>query len=366
MKRKNSIKGSLTVEAAVCLPIFMAFILLIGCIARVYYIHEVVQDALSDAVNEVASTAYIFQITGVADTRNEIKGVLQEKAEIVHSQKDDFLNLIDMTKEVGGDVQGLDLESLKMDLSSGKESGMALSGSLKESIQDPRSYAKSLAAAGIDFAAQSGEELIMGLYIKALMEKHLETKWQTADERLKGVHIENGYGGLDFVGSTYFRGNEDLNVYVHYTLERIDPFGLVKNVKITNHVLVRGWMTGEGEIVGTGEVDDTEKPESEATDETAPAETEENNNDEAFKEDDNTTDNSSEVEEDEWKTRKKYLTSFGSEVYHTNPKCGANMDNATLYEGEFLDLPGGKNDKFEYNGKIYSYCTRCDDGLFND
>lgn len=364
MKFKNDIKGSVTVEAALCLPIFMAFMLLISSIARVYYTHELVQDALSDAANEIASTAYIFSITGLKGTRDDIHSSFEDKGKVAHEDFSKLLDCVDIAKSGANSLKEGNLGGMTDTDIKGQEVVSGTKDSVENIAENPIEYLKSMASVGIAFGMEKGEDAIMSLMIRQLMHKHLKAGDISAEERLVKLHVTDGIKGLSFKDSVYFDDSEDMDVVVTYTLERVDPFGLVRNVTLTNHVKTRVWMTGE--VVGRGDADRDEESSEIEIEETALAETEENENDAAFKEDDKPTDNPSEVEEDEWKTRKKYLTSFGSKFYHTNPKCGHNMDNATLYEGKFLDLPGGKNDQFEYNGKIYSYCTRCDDGLFNE
>ena len=372
MKKRKNQKGSLTVEAALCLPMFMAFILLISCITRVYFIHEVVQDALSDAVNEFASTAYILELTGVADTRNELKGILQDKADVVYSDQETFMKLVDITKRASDDVQALDLGALKASANDASAAGKTAAGSVQEAMADPRGYAKSLAAAGLDIASQKGEETLMNYYIKNLMRKHLETSSESADERLTNVHIADGIKGLSFEGSTYFDGDEQIDVYVHYTFERIDPFGLIKNVTLTNHVHARAWMTGEGEMA-EGEPEEADVAGGAAVVEvTDPVEeVEETVVVERPKESTSSyrTDNwgDSEIAYADVKMYFSKDTEDGkTSFFHTSNICGSRVYDWNQFEGTYIDVPKNNIDKFEHEGKNYTLCTKCAKGLFSN
>lgn len=355
-------KGSLTVEAALSLPIFMALILLIVSISRVYFIHEVVQDALSDAVNEVAATAYIYEIVGATGLRNDIRGTIKDKAEAVQGDVDLFLDLVDISKDTSENIVNLDLGQLESNFVAGSSTAGELDSTLEESIKDPRSYAKSILAAGLDLGAKKGEEAIMSFYIKALMKKHLETSQQTADERLLNANIKDGFSGLSFKGSTYFDGNEEIDVYITYTFDRIDPFGFIKDVTLSNHVRVRGWINGEGNSKELEEAKKIKPLKAEPLEEEVEEETENPFSEAGGK--DGSGDNIEEKEK--WESGTVYITNKYSKVFHTNKTCGGNMGNAKLESGEILDVPGWINDRFELDGKIYNKCQRCGTGLFNE
>jgi len=62
LKKKD---GSLTVEAAISLPLFMCVFLSIAFFMKVVYIHNNVQYAINGAANEVATYSYLYSISGL-------------------------------------------------------------------------------------------------------------------------------------------------------------------------------------------------------------------------------------------------------------------------------------------------------------
>lgn len=59
--RKNA-KGSLSIEAAIALPLFTCFILSISLLIRIFNTHGIIQNALNQTANEMAEYSYIYSI----------------------------------------------------------------------------------------------------------------------------------------------------------------------------------------------------------------------------------------------------------------------------------------------------------------
>lgn len=59
MRKILNSKGSLTVEAALFLPVFIIAVLTIGFIMKIFYVQEYVQHALADETTKIAAEAYM-------------------------------------------------------------------------------------------------------------------------------------------------------------------------------------------------------------------------------------------------------------------------------------------------------------------
>jgi len=70
LKKKD---GSLTVEAAISLPLFMCVFLSIAFFMKVVYIHNNVQYAINGAANEVATYSYLYSISGLQKVNDAIR-----------------------------------------------------------------------------------------------------------------------------------------------------------------------------------------------------------------------------------------------------------------------------------------------------
>ncbi len=56
-------RGSLTVEAAIVLPIFICVFVSIIFLIKIVYVHEIIQHGITEAANEIASYSYVYYIT---------------------------------------------------------------------------------------------------------------------------------------------------------------------------------------------------------------------------------------------------------------------------------------------------------------
>lgn len=201
-----------------------------------------------------------------------------------------------------------------------------------------------------------GKNAAMSTLVKAFMKKHIDTNEKSADERLLGFHVQNGFEGLSFEGSEYFVDDEILNIKVSYTLDKVDPFGLVKNIPLTNQVVVRAWISGndsgenypamESEIPS----DDNATIEKQVTEENASTEKERESQEEQG--------------EQEYKASMYiYGDTKSKEIFHTDINCRDRKDYTPpqLYEGTYIKNDNGE-DLFVYEGKTYRLCQNCASG----
>lgn len=80
MSIKSRLSGSLTVEAAIVLPVVLCIMISLLMFIRVLYIHRAVQHAIVDSAMEIASSSYYYQQTGVKEIVDAFNNKLDDRA----------------------------------------------------------------------------------------------------------------------------------------------------------------------------------------------------------------------------------------------------------------------------------------------
>ncbi len=214
-------RGSLTVEAVLILPIFMAAILFISYFIKAYYVQDVIQDALTEAVTEVSSLSYPYYLSGALEFKGEVHADTQKHMEELNENFDAITDLINTVQDRGGS----------------NPSDMATGLSPRQMFHLAKLYA---ADQGMDYA----EDTLARTLILATMGNALSADGKSVIDRMDALGIENGLDGFDFTGSVFYGKDEMMDIQVQYQLSSMDPFGFVKNVPLKNRVTCRAWMGG--------------------------------------------------------------------------------------------------------------------------
>ncbi len=268
-------KGSVTVEAAIVLPIFICAVLTIGFLIRVYYIQEIFQQAITEAANEISSYSYIYYASGLYEIQEDIDRGLQEEAEeaeeLVEEAEDFYSSLLD-TKEslvetkdsLQGGIsefkehmaemefsRGIDrifdmIDELKTTRTQTEELLEKLNALTEKGMDNPQDKLMSFVALMGSNAWKDGKTFLGGVLSQQLMEKHLNTlEDENINNRLLKLHIIGGIDGLDLSESKFFEGNEDINIVLKYQIKLPLPIDVLKAIPIRQEVTVRGWLGGD-------------------------------------------------------------------------------------------------------------------------
>lgn len=216
-------KGALTVEAALVLPIFICAILTIGFLTKAVYTHEIVQNAINEAANEMASSSYIYYISGMNDIDKTINHEIDEKKR----KSVEYANyVLDLYKDLNDIIQ--------------------IQPETENIPNDSSNEMLSVIASISEIGANKGKTIIGNKLIKSYIKRHGLT-----DSRLKSLNIDR----LDFSSSTYFENDEDIDVIVKYKINIPLPIKIVEHISIVQRATVRAWMGGD-EVSMTSELDD--------------------------------------------------------------------------------------------------------------
>lgn len=239
MGRKQ--KGSVSVEAALVLPIFIYAFLMVWSVTNVIHAQAFIQVGINQAAKELSQYGYILAKAGVIewDTKN------REKAEKFKTSTDDVVDkLVNFTEAIQNGVDGTVSEtgtgssmkemagSVVSGLTSSPDnfeaimtSGNALFSSGKTYFSNPKELLSGLVAV---FTSE-GSSLVKSRLIaapigKALMEKYLKTMTSDPDTYLEKLGVVDGIDGLNFNASTLFDDGSTINLTVIYQAAIQYPF----------------------------------------------------------------------------------------------------------------------------------------------
>lgn len=230
MKFLISKKGSVTVEAAIALPVFLCVVFSIVMLARVVYVHGIIQHALSETVDEMASAGYIYHISGIRDIHDTARDGLQERAGIFKEQLD---SVFDTLGSLGGSTaaeEGAD---------GSPPAGPGGSANPSEELKNIAAY-----LAEGEFGDIKTELFVPA--VKLYMKKYLKPGSGDADAALRALHISGGFEGLDFSSSAFFEDrNENIDITVRYTIDLPVPIKVIPRLELVQRAVAKAWLGGD-------------------------------------------------------------------------------------------------------------------------
>ena len=279
----NKQRGSITIEAAVALPIFLFCILAFAYFIRVVYIQERIQHAITNSANELSMYSYLYGKSGLLDvvtgSRNEAdkaKNWLIEDVstaanafqDATHSANNLMLEVKDVSNTISNIRNSADMSfDIKMNASDIIGSIKSLIGELNTKRRNIETNIKELHASvqtsvnAIDSIIENSQNTV-GLLayegmsaletsignacIKALMKKHI------TDDELTSYFVIDGMDGLDFGRSRYFIrdggiGSADepvedvIDIIVTYKIKIPLPIKFIDEIPLVQRVSVRAW-----------------------------------------------------------------------------------------------------------------------------
>ena len=214
---KRCSKGSLTVEAACFLVIFVMAFMLVVSFGRLARAQVVMQHAINDTALQISQYGYVLTKAGVTgqlvQTGNRAKQVRSDSAQIVGA-------VSELSNAIGGISDGgiseSDIGQLRSAASSMQDAGNIVSGYFK----DPQSLLTGILALG-----QAGVEEYVGSAVIShiagdQVEAYLGTLTDDPNAYLKELGIVGGLDGLDFSDSRFAAGGtQDVQITVRFTVK---------------------------------------------------------------------------------------------------------------------------------------------------
>ena len=172
------------------------------------------QHAINETAEEIASTAYIYEVSGI----REIHDIAQDGIENnTAGLKENVSNILDILKSLGGD-NALPLDQIEA--------------------------ATDLIAGGAFNGMKT--ELLTPLARK-VMEKYITEGIEgSADDRLRLLNVKDGLQGMDFSQSSFLEDEEEnIEIVISYEINLPVPIKIFPEFKIVQRALAKAWLSGD-------------------------------------------------------------------------------------------------------------------------
>lgn len=207
IKPKKSERGSITLEAAVFLTLFILFYVAMMDLIQIAKAQVILQYSINEAAKEISAYSYMLTKVGITDKRAETAGQAAEfKGKV--SDVVDAVDTLDKTL-TNGDVAG----------------AFDAVDDLQESITkiDVEDIPKDLVSVFKTWVTDGVSDLAIQKMVKAEVEKQIGiASGKDPDRFLRELGIENGMEGLDFSKSAWADESKGgiivLEVAVKYTI----------------------------------------------------------------------------------------------------------------------------------------------------
>lgn len=211
------IKGALTVEASIVMPIFILAILSLAMFLRVLYAYEIVGQAVDNVANDMATLTYLYDKSSLLTIQKDIDSNLQTKAknasESIDTITQEFNNLLN--------------------------DGTFSAGDIFDSINYIINDKESLLAYPIDQGYEILKTKIGSLLAGALFNRYL------SQDRLSSLYIEQfNFDSSRFLYTTGIYNNQ-IDLIASYKIAIPDPLNILGDIDIRQGITVRAWTGKE-------------------------------------------------------------------------------------------------------------------------
>lgn len=264
MKKQRYLKGAITVEAAIVMPVFICVAISLAMIIKLIYVHDIMQHAIDEAAKDLASYAYIYHISELQEIDEAVENGLEDNSTQAEAHLDTFLKAYDeLEKAFGGEYspgdhaqgsQSLNSrleEMLKQSAGTLEQNGELTEAGVKqvEELQkvleeiwkDPQKELESIGWLLTKGIYSEGKTVIAVPIIRQIVKGYLPAG---ADEDLNKLNIYKGLQGLDFYSSAVFKGNEDIKVVVKYRVDLPMPLKILPDLYLEQQSVSRAWLEG--------------------------------------------------------------------------------------------------------------------------
>lgn len=269
-KPKNSSnKGSITVEAALALPLFLSIVISFAFLMRVVYTHELIQHAISETANEIAASGYIYHVSGLQEMHDTIQDGIKSRAQVFKEHMAEVIDAYGNLQEVYGEVKDLiakdgsssqggggsgafeSVDEAYETITSTIDSLNTIVKTAEEIAENPLEELKSIAAYMLEGEFDEFKTRLCIPLVKLYMKKHFMTgKVTDMDKRLKLLGVVDGSCGLDFSESGFFEDEKnEIDIVVGYKIKLPVPVRILPDIYIVQRASVKAWLGGNEKAV---------------------------------------------------------------------------------------------------------------------
>ncbi len=252
---KANLKGALTVEAALILPVLLCAFFSVIFLIRIVCTYELIQHAINETGSEIAASSYIYHISGVRDLHDTVRKGINDRSDAFEDQIGSVIDAYSTLKGIGsggnsgknnqGIINGIVNSAETM--GDAKKSFSEVFNNSKAIMSDPADELKTIA---FYIAGGAFDDIKTQLYIpivKLYMKKYLVSDgYSDIDERLRALGVVNGFEGLDFSESSFLANrDESIDIVVRYKISLPLPIQFHKDMELVQRVKVKAWMGGD-------------------------------------------------------------------------------------------------------------------------
>lgn len=260
MKRE---KGSLTVEAAIVLVIFIFGYAAITSITDFIRAQMIIQQSITQAAKEISSYCYLVSKTGIMEDSGEI----HEEAGQFKESTDEVIDTVaklceaisDGSENISASVGDIESSQTLEDAFSSVQDAADITQKEFQNMvtqannmieaggdyfSDPKRILKGLGALAKDGALSAVKSyVIMAPISKSMVKGQIEPYGRNGkgEDILERLGVVDGLDGLNFVGSTLFNDGTTVTVQVSYTMKVRYPGFDEKEFHFTQAASTQAW-----------------------------------------------------------------------------------------------------------------------------
>lgn len=271
-------KGSLTVEAAIIMPLFILSIFTLIMVMKLIFLHDMVQSALTETAEDLAAYGYLYDTSELLDIQKSMDGYFEDGTDYLAVTESVVDESIILLQHLEGVIQEYEKEEVdNTDPASIWDQIKSLKDEIYNWMGNLGSYSQSI----VNFA----EEITLNnLFKSALDQGYLYTKsivsnlivnnfFKTylVNEELVNYGVKDGLKGMDFTHSKLFHKEDGIDdlilLVVQYEVNLPSFLKVLDSVQLTNTVKTRGWTgVGRDDIVKSEENNNEESGDEEEED----------------------------------------------------------------------------------------------------
>ncbi len=237
----KAVKGALTVEAALLLPVMLCAFFSVIFLIKTVYTYELIQHAITETATEIASSSYIYHISGVRDLHDTVRNSINDRSDEFEEQIGSMIDAYSSLKGINN------LNEATKAINDTSQNLSEIFDNTQNIISDPANELKTIACY---IAGGTINDIKTQLYIpivKLYIKKYLVSdNNQDIDNRLRKLGVVNGFDGLDFSESSFLSDrDENIDIVIRYSIRMPLPVQFHEDMQFVQRVKVRTWMGGD-------------------------------------------------------------------------------------------------------------------------